>query len=66
MMMESRALEASVAVSVATVDRRASDRVPGPFDAWRVGTLETPVRIYDISLGGASCTRCTSRNAASW
>ena len=52
MMMESRALDASVAVSVATDDRRASDRVPGPFDAWRVGTLETPVRIYDISLGG--------------
>jgi len=52
MMMESRVLDASVAVSVATDDRRASDRVPGPFDAWRVGTLETPVRIYDISLGG--------------
>ena len=26
--------------------------MPGPFDAWRVGFLETPVRIYDISLGG--------------
>lgn len=52
MMMESRALTASVAVSLATLDRRASDRVPGPFDAWRVGTLETPVRIFDISLGG--------------
>jgi hypothetical protein len=33
-------------------DRRESDRVPGPFDAWRVGVLDTPVRIYDISLGG--------------
>lgn len=52
MMMESRALTASVAVPLATLDRRASDRVPGPFDAWRVGTLETPVRIFDISLGG--------------
>jgi hypothetical protein len=39
-------------VEVATEDRRASERIPGPFDAWRVGTLETPVRIFDISLGG--------------
>jgi hypothetical protein len=52
MMMESRALTACVSVSVATMDRRASERVPGPFDAWRVGTLETPVRIFDISVGG--------------
>lgn len=51
-MMESRALPACVAISALTMDRRASERVPGPFDAWRVGTLETPVRIFDISLGG--------------
>ncbi len=36
----------------AAANRRESDRVPGPFDAWRVGFLQTPVRIYDISLGG--------------
>ena len=51
-MMESRGLDARVAVTVATEDRRASERVPGPFDAWRVGILETPVRLFDISLGG--------------
>jgi hypothetical protein len=39
-------------IDVAVADRRESERVPGPFDGWRVGTLETPVRIYDISMGG--------------
>jgi hypothetical protein len=52
MMNEQRALEARIGVDVATEDRRASERVPGPFDAWRIGFLETPVRIFDISLGG--------------
>lgn len=52
MMDRPLALHAHVAVSVATAERRESERVPGPFDAWRVGILETPVRIYDISLGG--------------
>jgi hypothetical protein len=52
MMDKPRTLHAHVAVSVATEERRESGRVPGPFDAWRVGILETPVRIYDISLGG--------------
>jgi hypothetical protein len=46
------ALSGRVAVGAATDDRRASERVPGPFDAWRIGFLETPVRIFDISLGG--------------
>jgi len=39
-------------IGVAADERRASDRVSGPFDAWRTGVLETPVRLYDISLGG--------------
>lgn len=52
MMMDSRALPASVSIAAIAADRRESERVPGPFDAWRVGVLETPVRIYDISLGG--------------
>jgi hypothetical protein len=52
MMMESRGLQARVAVSVETEDRRVTERVPGPFDAWRVGVLETPVRIFNISVGG--------------
>lgn len=50
MMTDSSGLTAHI--GIATADRRVSDRVPGPFDAWRLGTLETPVRIYDISLGG--------------
>lgn len=33
-------------------DRRESGRVRGPFDAWRVGLLETPVRLHDLSSGG--------------
>ena len=45
MMNEQPALEARINVSVATADRRSSERVPGPFDAWRIGMLE-------ISLGG--------------
>jgi hypothetical protein len=32
--------------------RRQYDRVPGPFDGRRVGLLETPIRLYDLSLGG--------------
>jgi len=34
------------------IDRRRHDRVRGPFDGFRVGALETPVRIYDLSCGG--------------
>ena len=32
--------------------RRRYVRVPGPFDGWRVGLVNTPVRIYDLSDGG--------------
>ncbi len=33
-------------------DRREHDRISGPFDGRRVGLLDTPVRIYDLSKGG--------------
>lgn len=33
-------------------DRRQHDRVPGPFDGCRVGALDTPLRIFDLSRGG--------------
>lgn len=33
-------------------DRRQHDRVPGPFDGFRAGALETPLRIFDLSRGG--------------
>ena len=32
--------------------RRQYARVHGPFDGYRVGRLDTPVRIYDLSQGG--------------
>ena len=47
-MRESEAAVASVSVD----ERRQYDRAPGPFDGWRVGLLDVPVRIYDISEGG--------------
>jgi hypothetical protein len=35
---------------------RAYLRVRGPFDGRRVGPLDTPVRIYDLSEGGCFVT----------
>jgi hypothetical protein len=32
--------------------RRAHHRVAGPFDGRRVGALETPIQLFDLSLGG--------------
>ena len=52
MMISEQSSSFSAAIGLAAANRRESDRVPGPFDAWRVGFLHTPVRIYDISLGG--------------
>lgn len=37
-------------------DERQHFRVPGPFDGFRVGLLETSVRIYDLSEGGCFVT----------
>ena len=34
------------------INRRQHDRIRGPFDAFRVGALETPLRIFDLSRGG--------------
>ncbi|HEY7284528.1 MAG TPA: PilZ domain-containing protein [Vicinamibacterales bacterium] len=33
-------------------DRREHRRFKGPFDGHRVAMLDTPVQIYDLSLGG--------------
>ena len=33
-------------------ERRRHDRISGPFDGRRVGVLDTPVQIYDLSHGG--------------
>jgi hypothetical protein len=35
-----------------TDDRRQHERVAGPFDGRRLGILDTPIRIYDLSEGG--------------
>lgn len=37
-------------------DKREHFRVAGPFDGFRVGMLETPARIYDLSEGGCFVT----------
>jgi hypothetical protein len=37
-------------------NQRKHLRVPGPFDGRRVGMLETPVRVYDLSEGGCFVT----------
>ncbi|HWW84074.1 MAG TPA: PilZ domain-containing protein [Vicinamibacterales bacterium] len=34
------------------INRRRHPRVAGPFDGVRIGALDTPVRIYDLSRGG--------------
>jgi hypothetical protein len=41
-----------VSVLVGTDNRREFDRVAGPFEARRGGFIETPVKIYDLSVGG--------------
>jgi hypothetical protein len=34
------------------INRRAFARAPGPFDGRRIGALETPIKIFDLSVGG--------------
>jgi hypothetical protein len=34
------------------IERRRHARIAGPLDGFRVGLIDTPVRIYDISEGG--------------
>ena len=36
--------------------QRRFPRIHGPFDAWRVGAVRTPVRIIDLGLGGCFLT----------
>ena len=37
---------------MAVDDRRQHTRIAGPFDGQRIGALETPIRLYDLSRGG--------------
>jgi hypothetical protein len=43
---------AATAPSELVEGRRKHKRVHGPFDGVRVGALETPVQLYDLSRGG--------------
>ena len=35
-----------------SANRRQHNRVTGPFDGKRIGLIDTPVQIYDLSEGG--------------
>src|SRR5215208_4337269 len=48
----SRRVEDEEDVAASGPAARKFDRVHGPFDGCRLGKLEVPVRIYDLSLGG--------------
>jgi hypothetical protein len=39
-------------MSPVAANRRVHPRVAGPFDGWRIGLLDTPVSIFDLSIGG--------------
>jgi PilZ domain-containing protein len=43
---------AAVAKLEPAASRRLHTRVYGPFDGIRIGALETPVQLYDLSRGG--------------
>lgn len=43
---------ATRSVADAGADRRQHDRIAGPLDGVRLGALETPVRMFDLSRGG--------------
>jgi hypothetical protein len=42
--------------ALATGDRRQHRRIPGPFEGVRLGFLDTPLLIYDLSVGGCFIT----------
>jgi len=50
--METIANATASSVESAARDRRKNERYTGPFDGLRVDVLETPLSIFDLSLGG--------------
>lgn len=50
--MEKAAGSGQPVTSIAVEDRREHLRVSGPFDGVRTGFLQTPLQIFDLSLGG--------------
>jgi hypothetical protein len=51
---ERPAVEETPAATIETAGtcRRQHKRVDGPFDGFRIGALETPIQLYDLSRGG--------------
>lgn len=49
---DASAEQSPAAAEPAVTNRREHPRILGPFDARRVGMLETPLRIYNLSQGG--------------
>jgi hypothetical protein len=39
-------------LAAANINRRRHARITGPFDGVRIGALDTPLRIFDLSRGG--------------
>jgi hypothetical protein len=39
-----------------TRERRQHERIAGPFDACRIGALDTPLRVFNLSRGGCFIT----------
>jgi hypothetical protein len=39
-------------MSDSPADRRRHPRISYPFDAFRVGIIDTPLKLYDLSVGG--------------
>ena len=44
------------AVETSGADARVHPRVRGPFDGLRIGVIDTPVSVYDLSEGGCFVT----------
>jgi len=49
-------MAAGATLQASGANARVYSRVKGPFDGVRIGILDTPVRIYDLSEGGCFVT----------
>jgi hypothetical protein len=47
-----RSVTANQQTGGGAINRRAFPRAAGPFDGRRIGALETPIKIFDLSVGG--------------
>jgi hypothetical protein len=51
-MSDRRDHDASQSASETGINRRRDTRFAGPFDGWRIGLIDTPLRFFDLSRGG--------------